>query len=649
MFQKWMIVLILSAFQYNVMSQILSGNNEDSLLLNFIENKTHYHDSDPVPASTDFGENRQTFPWLYLDQNQWENLSAYLDDPYFKDIHERNLLALEELKQGQPDSLDADLRSLIDNRTNVRVLKKWLERGTVAWYITGEPMYLEIAKAALLASCRSNNWKVEPPGKYHINSADLTTGELLFNVSFGYDALFTYLDDQLKRECMKALIEKGLRAYLEGYIQRDWWVNCDFNWNSALHGNAGLAAMVIRNANPELSDFVLRLATEGLPYMIESFYPGGGYIEGVMYQGTAIGHLTDFIVPYYKLTGEDLGLLKNEDFHQTLTFWIPMFAPDGRAYNFSDCHEQGSLYGISQGFWWAHQLNHPEWAWDQQRRASKGIGRGGLFHDVESFWYRQPHQESRPMEIPRFWHFQGIDWAVWHGENSWLAFRGGFNGGNHDNDDLGNLILGYGTDRFLIDPGYGANKASEHNCITVRGHEQSDCATSYIRQSFEHKDRFYLRCDIREAFPHAVSHYNRHLLMIGDNHLLMIDDVAGAEGRRLWVNGHFQTRYPVERINEGWEIHGANDTCRIHLLFDFGPLSEVAWNFRGPITKLVYKDLSDRVHAVQPVLFSFKDVPYSFKATAGGFSLEIEGKTHEFIFENSELVYLSHEKVSIPR
>ena len=649
MFHKLTIAVLLASVHYNSISaQILSSNNKDSLLLYFVENKTSYKDSDPAPSSTDFNNSRQSFPWLYLDQKQWENLSAYLDDPYFKDIHERNLLALKELEQDMSESPDADQHPVINARTNVRVLKKWLERATVAWYITGEAVYLDIAKRALMASCRSNEWKVEPPGKYHINSADLSTGELLFNVSFGYDALYNYLDEPQRRECMKALIEKGIKAYLEGHVKKDWWVDCDFNWNSALHGNAGIAAMVIRNANPELSEFVLSLAIEGLPHMINSFYPGGGYIEGVMYQGTAIGHLTDFIVPYYKLTGEDLGLLENEDFHHTLTFWIPMFAPDGRAYNFSDCNEKGSLYGITQAFWWAGKLNRPEWAWDQERRTSKEIGRGGLFNDVESFWYRQPDQESKPIKIPRFWHFDGIDWAMWRGESSWLAYRGGFNGGNHDNDDLGNLILGYGKDRFLIDPGYGANKASEHNCVTVRGHEQSDCATSYIPRAFEHETGFYLVDDIREAFPHTASHYNRHLLLIDDNHLLLIDDVAGTKDRRLWVNGHFQTRYPVERTEKGWEIHGLNDTCKIHLLFDFGPLREVAWNFNGPITKLVYKDLYDRVHAVQPVLFSFNDVPYSYTSSTDGFSLKIEGKTHEFQFENGKLNYLFDESDVIP-
>lgn len=80
---------------------------------------------------------------------------------------------------------------------------------------------------------------------------------------------------------------------------------------------------------------------------------------------------------------------------------------------------------------------------------------------------------------------------------------------------------------------------------------------SLLQYFIEHKTGFYLVCDIREAFPHAVSHYNRHLLMIDDSHLLLIDDVAGAEGRRLWVNG--QTYEFLEENGELRYLFKASD------------------------------------------------------------------------------------------
>jgi hypothetical protein len=632
--------LLLSCYLYG---QDVLNPESDPLLQDFIQNGTIYRDSDGYAASTRFEENRQKFPWLFLSRKQWESLAGYLDDPYFKDIHERNLKALEQMVADQFNQENPDFSLLVDAKTNPRELKKWIERATVAWYITGESRYLDMAKAALSAACQSDHWIIKTPTSYHINGADLRTAELTFIVAFGYDALFNYLDDSLKRTCMRALTEKGIRTYLNGHALKDWWVRCDFNWNSALHGNAGIAAMVIRDIKPELSDYVLEKVKEGLPYMIKSFYPDGGYIEGVMYQGTAIGHLTDFVVPYIKLTGHDLGLMQNRDFHETISFWIPMFAPDGYAYNFSDCSDKGSKYGIAHVFWWADQLDRPDWAWDQERRTSQKIGEGGLFHDVEAFWYRKPHQKSNQPEIPRFRHFKGIDWAVWRGEQSWLAFRSGYNGGNHDNDDLGTLILGYGQDRFLIDPGYGAVDASQHNCVTLRSHEQVDHATSYIRKSFETNEGFYLVCDIKEAFPNTASKYNRHLLMIDDKHLLMIDEIRGIGDNRVGVRGHLQTRYPVNRTDQGWQIQGPTQKCSVNLLFDFGQLLREPWEFGGPVTKLIYKDLYDRVHSIQPVLFSFDDTPFSYAMNADGFSLEMGEKTYGFRYTDGELVYV-HER-----
>jgi hypothetical protein len=625
---------------YYLCGQDVLKPDNDPLLQSFIQNGTVYKASDGFANSVQFEENNQKFPWLYLSQIQWESLSEYLDDPYFRGIHERNLKALKELGADQFNKENPDFGLLVDATTNPRALKKWIERATVAWYITKDEKYLEMATAALSAACQSEEWIIEIPGDYHINGGNLPTAELTYIIAFGYDALFNKLDDTQKHECTKALIEKGIRTYLKGHLYNDWWVHCDFNWNSALHGNAGIAAMVIRNVNPELSDYVLKLVNKGLPYMIQSFYPDGGYIEGLMYQGTAIGHLTDFVVPYYKLTGQDLGLLQNTDFHETISFWIPMFAPDGYAYNFSDLSEKGSKYGIAHVFWWADQLNRTDWTWDQERRTSQKIGAGGLFHDVESFWYRQPNQKSTQPEIPRFRHFKGIDWAVWRGDQSWLAFRSGFNGGNHDNDDLGHIILGYGQDRFLIDPGYRASKASQHNCVTLRSHEQADGATSYIRKSFETDNGFYLVCDIKEAFPNTASKYNRHVLLIDDKHLLMIDEIRGVGETRVGAYGHLQTRYPVERSDKGWQIQGPTQKCSVDLLFDFGQLFEEPWKFDGPITKLTYKNLYDRVHSIQPVLFSFENTPYSYTLDADGFKLEIGDKIHDFKYLNGELVYV---------
>jgi hypothetical protein len=47
----------------------------------------------------------------------------------------------------------------------------------------------------------------------------------------------------------------------------------------------------------------------------------------------------------------------------------------------------------------------------------------------------------------------------------------------------------------------------------------------------------------------------------------------------------------------------------------------------------------DRVHSIQPVLFSFEDTPYNYTLDSEGFKLEMDGKIYDFKYLNGELVY----------
>jgi hypothetical protein len=105
------------------------------------------------------------------------------------------------------------------------------------------------------------------------------------------------------------------------------------------------------------------------------------------------------------------------------------------------------------------------------------------------------------------------------------------------------------------------------------------------------------------------------------------------------VLGHFQTRYPVVRHEHGWMIKGPTETCQIELLFRHASLEEEEWDFRGPITRLKYKNFYDPVHSIQPILFSFNDDPVAFRSNPDGFMIEVGGKVHEFRLDDGNLVY----------
>jgi len=562
-------------------------------------------------------------PYLFLSGAEWDALPEKLEDPFFARLHEANIRALRS-----PHPPHRGRRTW---RLHSRGLKSRLVRNIAAWHLTRREPYLQAALDALDDACLRARWETEPGRHGGIRAADLGTGEMLYNVAFAYDALYRQLDDGRRAMCVRALAERGLAAYLRGIELGDWWRECDFNWNSALHGNAGLAALAIRDEDRRLSDRVLECALRGLPHMIAAFYPGGGWIEGAMYVCTAVGHLTDFVVPYYRLTGQHLGLLGNRDFHDTIS-WLPyLVAGDGGVYNFGDASERMPGSYLPHIYWWADRLERPDWTAFQDEGFSRSGRRAGLFHDVEAFWYRRAFQPAEPPRLERLRHFAGIDWLMWRGERTWLAFRSGYNGGNHDNDDLGHFILGAGDERFLCDPGYGAKRASQHNCITIRWQEQADGATARIWRVQEFEHGFYLACDIREAFPHILRRYDRHLLLTGDEHLLVVDDVQARDRIRAGIREHLQTRLPLEREGAGWALRGSERTLRLVHLSDAADWAVEHWEHDGPVTTLAWRAAWDRPELVQAFLLTFGRPDAVWEADAAGFTLTLGGRAYRFV------------------
>ncbi|HYW94783.1 MAG TPA: hypothetical protein VE870_04295 [Bacteroidales bacterium] len=138
MFQRIILLLFLQLSGCPFLSaQMQPDDIPDQHLADFIKAETIYPETGPLPDGTTYGNRKMSFPWLYMDKRGWDNLADKLVDPYFKDIYDRNIKAIKiylahdkELVRGM------DMETLIPARTHVRTLKRWVERTTVAWYIT---------------------------------------------------------------------------------------------------------------------------------------------------------------------------------------------------------------------------------------------------------------------------------------------------------------------------------------------------------------------------------------------------------------------------------------------------------------------------------------------------------------------------------
>ncbi len=560
-------------------------------------------------------------PGLFVDPGGWPDLREKLEEPFFATILERATVWLDEVIE----------RTHSEPITHHRVWKRLIQRGAVAWHLTGETKYRDLAMDALLHACETD-WSPVPKHRAAgIRKADLSTGELMYMAAFGLDALFDELSVQQRKTVVQALTDNGIGRYFAGIEAQDWWVRCSFNWNSALHGNAGIAALAIRDHDPELSERTLAAAKHGLQFMVDAYYEGGGWTEGLMYFGTATGHLSDFVFCLHRITGDDFGLLSNQNLHDSIDFALIMHGRDGKPFNFSNSNEPLSKEAGEKArfgwvhpfvFWFADHLDRPDWTADQQRKIEAGALRhGGLFTNIDSFWFRRAHQPTEPREVHGLHHFQGIDWLTWHGDRSWLAFRSGFNGGANNNRDLGQIIFGLDETRYLIDPGKGSGEADKHNCITVRHKDQVHGATARITTLEEFDGGFRLVCDIQQAFPGELAHYDRHLAVVDDQHLIIVDHVVGRDAIRNDMVGHLQTRLPARVTDEGFAIDGEAGTLRVVFGSDVGLKSVETWYHKkgnAPIQCLSWRDAYYRIHSIQSIVLTTSDAPIEQRITEDG-------------------------------
>jgi hypothetical protein len=598
-------------------------------------------------------------PGLYLNQSEWDNLEDKLQDPFFADLHERNLLAIKHMrleKNGDdicdvPVFLGADqLRYGEGQVWPSRVLKNIICRNVAAWYCTQERIYLDYAIEAMDDACdRDDEWFADAPFM-GIRGADLATGDMTFALTFGLDALWNQLSEKQRLHYLDCLAEKGLGAYLKGVQEHDWWNDNYYNWNPSLHANASLAALVLKQYKPELADQVLRYAIPRMGLHLHKYLKGGGYSEGPMYQCTGTGHLSDFVIAWHKCTGNDFGLSQHQGFIDSLELWSYMIGGDGKILNVSNCDEDGIEYSLAQAAWWARHLNKPELLGYHHKMLRPWQDTHQLFYDVEFFWHQEANQPVAFPDVSGLKHFEEIDWLSYKVGDMWLWLCAGWNGGGHHNQDQGHIILGYGEERFLCDPGYGQSKNQQHNTITVGG-PTCPGATCPIVKLEKLERGFYACVDLQPGFPYKAKYCKRHIIVSENQAVLIIDDAEGqskawsddfAEKQFIDINWFWQTRQPVHVDEQAVFINGKNHKLHLQSLSDINCIDVKQWEYRGQIRTLSWRERYNRFRSIHPSSLSFTDEVFSWKPGENEHLFSYKNHSYQFVeTDNAGLKFIN--------
>lgn len=549
---------------------------------------------------------------LFLSLDEWKLLPERAADPVLERIAASNRTALAAIRC-LPGGLRGELPSRLDREGQPfawwwRSHRVVLERCVVAWRL-GDHAALADALTGIDALLARADWRLAWKD-CHLNHADLKTGELASVCAFALDTLAEELGAARRARLAERAAHDLLEPYLAGIAGGDWWRRADFNWGPALHGPCGLLALALRDGHPALARRALAAARTGISYALEGFRAGGGWIEGLMYGTSHIGQLVEFAAALHRVDGDDLGLGGNRDLADLLDVRPAQLAPDGGPFNFSGATAQGVEWWMPQAYWLAARHHRPAWTAFEDAHVKPWWDAHGLFHDVSAFWFRPVQPPLAEPAIPRLTHLQAVDWLTWRGEGAWLGVRGGSNGGNRCNRDLGAFILGAGPDRFFCDPGWGEGPTSRHNTVTVRGADQGEAVARIVRRR-DQDGWLFAALDLGACYPTAIAYHRRFFLVIDGCEILLVDDLLAHAGGRPSARFHLQTALPVERNSEGFVLRGqaANLHATLPPHAGWTIIERTDAEAQRPYRTLTWISDVDRPHCLHPVRFGLGAPP----------------------------------------
>ena len=329
----------------------------------------------------------------------------------------------------------------------------------LAWRLTGRPAYLERAKAELTAVARFTDWN---PSHF------LDVAEMSAAVGFGYDWLYTALDEPTRVLLRTALIDKGLKASL----QADGWTKSTNNWNQVCNGGMTIGALAIAESEPALAADLITRAVKTVPVSMHEFAPDGAYPEGPGYWSYGTSFNVILISALESALGTDFGLAAQPGFLATADYYLHVVGPSGFYFNYSDAGRGGQ--GTSPAmFWFAARRNEPYLLWNQwPALEAPAAGPGERARDrlapLLLLWLAHDHP-APPAPVARSWTGGGpnpvaFHRSAWDRDATFVGFKAGSASLSHAHMDAGTFVMDALGVRWADDLG-----SQDYNSLESKG------------------------------------------------------------------------------------------------------------------------------------------------------------------------------------
>lgn len=441
------------------------------------------------------------------------------------------------------------------------LLAKWLLHGDDKLLAAANELMLLLARDLIL--------------KPHV---DLHEGGAMVGLALAYDAWHPRLDET-ERGAWLAVMGRFLEAYLQTARSRHWNCTAIPNANAVCNGGGGLLGLALLREHPDAVEAV-QYARKFLPtYINYSYGPDGGCTEGMQYWDYGGAAYLRFAVALERALGTDDGLLAHPHLERWGNNLRLSLCNDGGLHGMNDtipvpmntlaaCFLAGR-FGDELALWWSTRGEAIARAW---RQAGREVPYRGDPLFCLLFRPDLPEPAAQP-PLPTTLALRDIEYGVLRSGPAYDApLVAGLKGNrppytHHQQPDTGAFFLHVRGERLLIDPGYYKPRPQDHSLPILDG-LPGGTSDRWEGALVEHGERGALRwlvCDATGAYPGAAARVLRHLVMVGEEGVVLLDDIEARPDAAGEVRTRFQGGAPAEAAADGRSVRIGNERAAVRL------------------------------------------------------------------------------------
>lgn len=401
------------------------------------------------------------------------------------------------------------------------------------WLVTGDDRLIDVATRAVRAA---NDAMIPSP------TVGLREGMMSGSLAHAYDAFSTRLSDDDRAHWL-ILLERMIDIYLRTARSRSWDAVCIPNANPVCNGGCGTLALALLHEFPDKAREALHHARTNIRNWLDYCAgPDGGNTEGAQYWQYGTDNFLRFALALEHALGHDDGLLSHPAVRNAMNMPRVSLSNDGAMHGLNDTIPVPK--GAAVAWLLGSRFDDPfaTWYGDHCLRwflARRAAGKQTPYHPsaVEMLLDRAPVPEmSRPPQLPVAFALHSIEYAVLRSRPTLDAPLVAFLKGSrppythHNQPDSGALSVHLRGERLLIDPGYYNGQPADHCLPIVDGvgpHQPADY-TARLDACGSRGPLRWAACDATPAYRGAARLVRRHIVMLNDRALLLIDDIDPA-------------------------------------------------------------------------------------------------------------------------